>query len=115
VTLPFHISQVDERGQYQQLFVFDVDAFYVYAFLLVEDVAELQGRSSQEPYYDAENWGTWLAEEDIHGTVGVDENPSLTKMPDLGLPTRLLRLLAAMVGKLRSGISSVPRAMEGTG
>lgn len=77
VTLPFHISRVDETGQYQQLFVFEVDAFYVYAFLLVDDIAELSDGSELDEIYDDGTWGQGLAEEDAHDTVGIDHDPSL--------------------------------------
>lgn len=49
VALPFHVTRTDEAGHSQQLVVFDVDNFFIYAFALDERVSAL--RETAAPDY----------------------------------------------------------------
>lgn len=51
VVLPFHVTRTDEAGHSQQLVVFDVDNFFIYAFALSDGVSALRETAAPD-YHD---------------------------------------------------------------
>lgn len=79
VPLLFHISRIDESSRSQQLVVFDVDNYYLYAFALANDISVLRGGSEPDEEEDCDHLidQTSATEEDVSDKVSADGNESL--------------------------------------